>query len=47
MCHHVNGAVADPSVKRPTFLESARAKTDAFKDGWIRRHDNRPLYDKS
>lgn len=41
MCHHVNGAVADPSVKRQTFLESARAKTDAFKDGWIKRHDNR------
>lgn len=41
MCHHVNGSVADPSVKRPTFLEAARAKTDLFKDGWIRRHDNR------
>lgn len=41
MCHHVNGSVADPSVKRPSFLESARAKTDTFKDGWIRRHDNR------
>lgn len=41
MCHHVNGSVADPSVKRPTFLESARAKTDSFRDGWIRRHNNR------
>lgn len=43
MCHHVNGSVADPSVKRPTFLEAAKAKTDTFKDGWIRRHDNRTL----
>lgn len=41
MCHHVNGSVADPSVKRPTFLEAAKAKTDSFKDGWIKRHDNR------
>lgn len=40
MCHHVNGSVADPSVKRSTFLETARAKTDSYKDGWIRRHDN-------
>lgn len=39
MCHHVNGSVADPSVKRPTFLEEAIAKTDSYKDGWIRRHD--------
>lgn len=41
MCHHVEGAVADPSVKRPLFLESAKAKTDSYKDGWITRHDNR------
>lgn len=41
MCHHVEGAVADPSVKRPIFLESAKAKTDSFKDGWLVRHDNR------
>lgn len=41
MCHHVDGAVADPSVKRRTFLESAKAKTDTYKDGWIRRHNNR------
>lgn len=41
MYHHVNGSVADPSVRRPTFLESAKAKTDSFKDGWIRKHDNR------
>lgn len=40
-CHHVNGSVADPSVQRPIFLESAIARTDAFKDGWIQRHDNR------
>lgn len=43
MCHHVDGAVADPSVKRPVFLESAKAKTDTFKDGWIVRHDNRKI----
>lgn len=41
MCHHVDGAVAEPSVKRRIFLESAKAKTDSYKDGWIRRHDNR------
>lgn len=40
MCHHVNGSVADPSVRRPRFLDAARAKTESFKDGWIRRHDN-------
>lgn len=40
MCHHVDGAVADPSVKRRIFLESEKAKTDSYKDGWIRRHDN-------
>lgn len=46
MCHHVDGAVADPSVKRSIFLKSAKAKTDSYKDGWIRRHDNRwsPLH---
>lgn len=41
MCHHVEGAVADLSVKRPIFLESAKAKTDSYKDGWLIRHDNR------
>lgn len=41
MCHHVRGSVADPSVRRAIFLESAIAKTDSFKDGWVRRHDNR------
>lgn len=40
MCHHVSGGVADPSVKRQKFLDAAKAKTDSFKDGWIRRHDN-------
>lgn len=41
MCHRVRGSVADPSVRRALFLESAIAKTDSFKDGWVRRHDNR------
>lgn len=27
-------------MKRSLFLESAIAKTDSFKDGWVRRHDN-------
>lgn len=40
MCHHVNGCVADPSVQRPRFLEVAKAKTETFKDGWIRQHNN-------
>lgn len=40
MCHHVNGGVADPSVKRPKFLNAAKAKTDTFKDGWIQQHNN-------
>lgn len=44
MCHHVAGSVADPSVKRPVFLETAKAKTDSFKDSWIRRHDNREQF---
>lgn len=43
MCHHVDGSVADPSVKRPKFLESAKAKTYSYKDGWVRKHDNRTL----
>lgn len=43
MCHHVEGSVADPSVERPSFLDIAKAKTDSFKDGWIRRPDNREL----
>lgn len=40
MCHHVNGGVADPSVRRQKFLDAAKAKTDSFKDGWIQQHDN-------
>ena len=31
MCHHVNGSVADPSVRRPRFLDAAKAKTDSLK----------------
>lgn len=40
MCHHVNGGVADPSMKRQKFIDAAKAKTDSFKDGWIQQHDN-------
>jgi hypothetical protein len=41
LCNRIEGAPGDPSVKRESFLEEAKARTTLLQDGRITLLDNR------